>query len=87
MKSRTTPRFWKCYDQLPMEVQETADRAYLIWRDNPFHASLRFKRVHAQRPIFSVRVGRGYRALGYLEGDTIVWYWIGAHDEYDQLLG
>ncbi len=26
-------------------------------------------------------------ALGYFEGDTIVWVWIGTHAEYDRLLG
>jgi len=31
-------------------------------------------------------VGLGYRALGILEGEVIVWFWIGTHAEYDQLL-
>lgn len=86
MKSHTTPRFWKFYDRLPKEVQEQADAAYELWRNNPFHSSLQFKRVNLQDPIYSVRVGRGYRALGWREGDTISWFWIGDHDEYDRLL-
>ena len=86
MKSHTTPKFWKAYDRLPKSIQEHADTAYAIWRQNPFHPSLQFKRVDAEEPIFSVRVGRGYRALGWLEGDTIVWFWIGTHDEYDRIL-
>jgi hypothetical protein len=28
----------------------------------------------------------GYRALGLLEGDEIIWLWIGTHAEYDRLL-
>jgi len=31
-------------------------------------------------------VGIGYRAVGVLDGNTIVWYWIGTHADYDQLL-
>jgi hypothetical protein len=31
-------------------------------------------------------VTRGYRALGLLEGDTVTWFWIGGHDDYDLLL-
>jgi hypothetical protein len=34
----------------------------------------------------SIRIGRDYRALGILEGDTVTWYWIGKHDTYDRKL-
>jgi hypothetical protein len=37
-------------------------------------------------PIFSVRVGLGWRAVGIRKADTMIWYWIGSHDEYDALL-
>jgi hypothetical protein len=47
---------------------------------------VRFKQVHAQRPIDSARVGHGYRALAVREGEDLVWLWIGSHAEYDQLL-
>jgi hypothetical protein len=50
------------------------------------HPSLRFKLVHPTRPIYSVRIGLGYRALGVRDADTIVWFWIGSHDDYDRLL-
>ena len=86
MKSRVSARFWKAYDRLPPEIQDNADRAYLLWHDNPTHPSLQFKRIHSQTPIYSVRIGRGYRALGLMSGETIYWYWIGGHDEYLRLL-
>lgn len=86
MNSRATARFWKAYDRLPTEVQENAVTAYLIWRDNPYHPSLHFKRVHSHAPIVSARIGKGYRVLGLLREDTVVWYWIGGHDEYLRLL-
>ena len=41
---------------------------------------------HSTRPIYSVRIGLGYRALGVREADEIVWFWIGSHADYDQLL-
>ena len=37
-------------------------------------------------PIFSIRVGLRWRALGLIEGDSIYWFWIGPHAEYDTLL-
>jgi len=30
--------------------------------------------------------GDDYRVLGILEGDTLIWYWIGDHDRYLRLL-
>ncbi|MCX6048360.1 MAG: hypothetical protein NT075_24930 [Chloroflexi bacterium] len=86
MKSHTATRFWKFYDSLPEDVQRQADEAYELWKNNPYHPSLQFKRVDNRDPIYSVRVGRGYRALGWLEENTITWYWLGNHDEYDLLL-
>jgi len=47
---------------------------------------LRFKRVSECEPIYSVRIGHGHRALDLLEGDTIYWYFIGNHDEYEREL-
>ncbi len=86
MKSHADARFWKFYDHLPEDVQQRADKAYKLWQSNPQHPSLQFKRIDPQDPIYSVRVGRKYRALGWLAGDTVTWFWIGSHAEYDNLL-
>ena len=86
MKSRRTRRFREAFAELPNEVKERARNAYRLFRDNPHHPSLRFKRVHPTDPIYSVRIGLGYRAVGVIEGDTIYWYWIGSHADYDRLI-
>jgi hypothetical protein len=86
MKSRTLPSFWKQFAALPERVQRRAYRAYQLWRVNPFAHSLYFKRVSDSEPIYSVRIGLEYRALGLLDGDTIYWCFIGNHDEYEQAL-
>ncbi|MEH2317665.1 MAG: hypothetical protein V7K24_11195, partial [Nostoc sp.] len=44
------------------------------------------KQVSQRQPIYSARVNLNHRVLGLLESDSIYWYWIGAHDEYDELL-
>jgi hypothetical protein len=36
--------------------------------------------------LVSVRVSRSYRALGRQRRDAILWFWIGAHAEYDRLI-
>ncbi len=86
MKSITTRQFWKRYEASGEDVQRRADRAYKLWQINPQARGLYFKRVGKRRPVFSVRIGQGHRALGLLEGDAILWFWIGSHDEYERLL-
>ena len=86
MKSITTSRFWQLYNTLPEGVQRQADRAYQLWQINPHAHGLYFKRVAKRQPIYSIRVGRGYRALGILQGEAIRWFWIGSHDEYVRML-
>jgi hypothetical protein len=36
--------------------------------------------------LWSVRVGRRYRALGLDKSEGVIWFWIGPHDEYERLL-
>ena len=86
MKSRTAERFWKCYSNLPVSIKRKAREAYLRFQENSYHPSLHFKRVHSTRPIFSIRITRNHRAVGVLQGDEMVWFWIGGHSEYDKLL-
>ena len=86
MKSRTLASFWRQFENLPVEVQRRAYRAYRLWRGYPLAQSLYFKRVSDTEPIYSVRIGLEYRALGLLEGDTIYWYFIGNHDDYEREL-
>lgn len=80
----TTRRFWECYDALPEAVQRIADQCYELLKASPNHPSLHFKKVGK---YWSVRVGRSYRALGLQVDKGILWFWIGSHTEYDQLIG
>jgi len=87
VNSQLTDDFLACFAKLPDAVKEHARKCYRLWRDNPAHPGLHFKRIHGQEGVYSVRVGLGWRALGLLEGNTISWFWIGSHAEYDTLLG
>jgi hypothetical protein len=80
MNSSTTPEFWAFFAELPPEIQLRARVVYKLWLHNPRHPSLQFKKVG---PMWSVRIGGGYRALAFLEMNTYHWVWIGNHDEYD----
>lgn len=87
MRSHTTAAFRRALESLPSEIRAQAKQAYQLFRSDPRHPSLRFKRVHPTRPIYSARVSLHYRAIGVLEADEIIWFWIGAHDEYERLIG
>jgi hypothetical protein len=86
LKSVTTDRFRKAFNKLPQHIQKRARQSYLLWRSNSNHPSLHFKQIHNEQPIYSVRVSLSYRAIGVIEEDTIIWFWIGSHEDYNNLI-
>jgi hypothetical protein len=86
VKSRTTVQFRKLFADLPETVQEQTRKAYRQFKEDPSYPSLRFKKVHPKLPIYSARINKDYRAVGQLEDDTVIWFWVGSHAEYDLLL-
>lgn len=87
MKHWAVPRFWGSYNRLPQKIRQLADKNYHLLKTDPSHPSLQFKKVGRQKQLWSVRIGRGYRALGMPRPDGVVWFWIGSHAEYDELIG
>ena len=83
MNHHASSAFWDCYRKLPDSIQHLADKNYELLKHDPEHPSLHYKKVGAYR---SVRVGIAYRALGVEDGESIVWFWIGSHDEYERLI-
>ena len=86
MTSHTTRRFRQLVAQLLSKVRRQAREAYKLFSQNPNHPSLRFKKVHAAKPIYSARINIDYRAVGVLDSEEIVWFWLGPHAEYEKLL-
>lgn len=84
MSNHASPRFWACYRQLSPEVQTLADKNFSLFEQNPQHPSLHFKKAGR---YWSVRVGLDYRALAVEADEGLLWIWIGAHDEYERLIG
>ena len=84
MKSNTVPDFWSLYRQLPPAIRQAAQSAYSRFAGDPLHPSLHFHRLTSDPRLWSVRVSRNYRAVGRLQADTITWFWIGDHDDFDR---
>jgi hypothetical protein len=83
VKHFATPDFWRRYRALPPEIRDLADKNYNLLREDPQHPSLRLKKV---KDFWSARVGLHYRVLARSRTEGLVWFWIGHHSEYDQLL-
>lgn len=83
MKSKAVSSFWKEFHTLPKEIQRIAVKQHRLWLQDPKHASLQFKKVQS---YWSARVTDHYRALGIMEGDTVIWFWIGSHGVYERLI-
>jgi hypothetical protein len=78
-----TPEFWHHYRRLPKAVRELADRSFQLLQSDPRHPSLRFKKVGA---FWSARVGLHYRTLAKERPEGLLWFWIGSHDRYEELI-
>ena len=66
-----TEDFLACFAELPETVKAQARKSYRLWKDDPSHPGLRFKRIHNHEAMYSIRVGKGWRALGLMEGDVV----------------
>ena len=84
MKHRASAKFWHFHAQLPEHIHRLADESFAKLKQDPRHLSLHFKKVGR---YWSARVGIHYRAVAVEKGDDLVWFWIGHHSEYDQLIG
>jgi len=68
VKHYTSSDFWEMYSELPAEIQELANKNYQLLKENPHHPSLQLKRIEE---LWSVRVGKHYRAIGIDAPDGI----------------
>ncbi len=68
------------YKHLPKEIQERVDEAILLFEQNPWHPSLRIKKMRATRDVWEGRVTRSYRFTFEWEGDVVTLRRVGAHD-------
>jgi hypothetical protein len=68
VNSELTADFLACFARLPQRIRRQARKNYKLWKSNTEHPSLDFKRVGRKSPVYSIRVGIGWRALGLKQG-------------------
>jgi hypothetical protein len=94
VRSVRNARFRKAFERLPARVQQNARNAYQCIRANPFDPALKLHEIKGTRTpdVYAADagtyLGTAYRALGiwHKSKDVIVWFWIGSHEEYNQLI-
>lgn len=86
MTGSTTKKFEKLLLKLSPQIQRRTRENLSVWIDDPSHPSLLFKKPFTGKYFWSIRITRGYRALGCLENNHMYWFWIGNHDDYERYL-
>lgn len=81
MISRALRSFWKSYDKLPQHVQRLAHKQFALFKKNPQHTSLGFQKKGS---VYTVEIGRSYRAIARERGGGYYWFWIGTHEDYNK---
>lgn len=61
-------------ENLPEPVQKISKKNFNLFKINPTHPSLRFKKVGE---FWSVRIGMNHRVLAVEYGNDFIWVWIG----------
>ncbi|MSU57965.1 MAG: hypothetical protein EXS35_07255 [Pedosphaera sp.] len=84
---RAARSFWRSWSKLSREQQQTARRAFSIFKQNPFDPRLRAHKIHRLsahfgHTIYAVEIPGDLRAAFYLEGETVWSVSIGTHDIY-----
>jgi hypothetical protein len=75
--------FWESYQRLPAHVRALADKNYELIKQNPQHSSLHFKKIGR---FWSARIGSRYRTLAVEIEGGYLWFWIGSHADYDEMI-
>jgi proteic killer suppression protein len=77
----TTATFDRLFSKLPKAIQRKAATKTDLFRENPFHPSLRTEKLHPKhQEVWSFRVDRAYRVIfKFLGPDHVELRFIGHH--------
>lgn len=82
---RLSSRFLKRWEDVSEEVRVRAHKATDLFRENPFHPSLRLHRLKGKMRLYwSISVDLKHRIICRLDGDTAYFTSIGTHAIYEK---
>jgi mRNA-degrading endonuclease YafQ of YafQ-DinJ toxin-antitoxin module len=81
---RVTTLFEKRYRRLPKRVKDEATRRELVFREDPFHATLRTHKLHgADKEAYAFWISYSYRIkFIFLDEESVLFLDVGTHDIY-----
>lgn len=84
---QATERFWSNFYDLRSAQKQSVRDAWKIFKEDPFHPSLRTHKIHRlssimRRTVYAVEIEGDLRAIFYIEGDLVVSFNIGTHAIY-----
>ena len=77
-----TPTFQKLYRDIPTAIQRKADRKIALFKEQPFHPTLRTEKLHPKhKEVWSFRIDYEYRILfRFLSPTSVHLLFIGHHN-------
>jgi hypothetical protein len=86
---RAVERFWTGFYRLSPAQKESARKAWVIFKKDPFDPRLRTHKIHRLsatygRTIYAVEIEGDLRSTFYLDGETVVSLIIGTHEIYKE---
>lgn len=76
-----TPRFQKHFKRLTVQEKKQLKSKLELLAENPFHPSLRVKRIQGTTGLFECSVNMDIRIIWYSEGDKMIFLLdVGHHD-------
>lgn len=86
MRYKPLKSFWEDYAELTPELQERADKAFELFKENPRHPSLQTHHIRGTRKpkVYEGYVTKSCRFTFHYRGDTIVFRRIGPHSVIDE---
>lgn len=81
-----SPRFTRRLEALPDSLTEKAEKTIILFRNDPFHPSLRFHKLSGKlKRYWSVSIDRKNRIILSIEGDTAFLHSVGPHAIYEKM--
>lgn len=84
MKIIYTTSFLKAYKKLPRDIKIMAEKGEKIFRENPFHPSLKTHKLKGRlREFWSLSIGFKYRIIfEFADDDLVYFHLVGNHSIY-----
>ena len=78
-----TSDFRKAYKKLPLHIQDAVDKKDSLFRENPFHKSLKVHELHGElEGLWAFSVTHSYRILFEFIKEGAIFHDVGTHEIY-----